>query len=272
MNIRLISKVILFTLMVVSLNCEAQVDSSFPGVNANNLPGAEITTERLFKAESLFGYMNGGAELYLEYGFTKLAVTELRYKGSDFKVEVFHMRGREEAYGIYSVSIFKCDRQGLAGDFFCESQYQYMMCKGDYYINVINNSGTPEGLAAAREIGLVIGGMVSGDSFDISDFFPENDLSACTGFVLVKGDLGLYNGALDFEDMLGEYEDYTALIANKPGESLLSIRFGDETMTSRFLESFAIPNPLCVRIEVEASPGIWLNAIAENWIAVRMAR
>ncbi|MEZ5010491.1 MAG: DUF6599 family protein [Bacteroidales bacterium] len=63
--------------MVMLLNpvlVRSQESNEFPLFKTEYLTGSTILTERSFTSESLFGYMNGGAELYLEYGFDRLVV------------------------------------------------------------------------------------------------------------------------------------------------------------------------------------------------------
>lgn len=49
------------------------------------LDAQEITVkrERVFTGTGLYGYMNGGAEQFLEYGVTKLTARDLEYDGED---------------------------------------------------------------------------------------------------------------------------------------------------------------------------------------------
>gem|GEM_PF-419283 len=68
------------------------------------VPGwQEQETVLISKAEDMFKYMDGGAELYLAYGFRRLAVK--RYKSEEslpMLVEVYEFDSSENAYGIYS--------------------------------------------------------------------------------------------------------------------------------------------------------------------------
>ena len=77
------------------------------GLIAQDVP--EIKNERVFKGKALYGFMNGGSDLFLEYGFEELYVSDVKFKGSEFAVEVYMMPSPEDAYGIYSQHTFKCD-------------------------------------------------------------------------------------------------------------------------------------------------------------------
>ena len=49
--------------------CFSQLPEDFPLVNKADLPEAKFSSSRTFNGTALFGYIDGGAELYLEYGF-----------------------------------------------------------------------------------------------------------------------------------------------------------------------------------------------------------
>ncbi len=54
--------------------------------------------------EDLFIYMNGGAELYLEYRFVGLEVREYsRKKSGTLSIEIYRFATPEDAYGIFSI-------------------------------------------------------------------------------------------------------------------------------------------------------------------------
>ncbi|MBS0011466.1 MAG: hypothetical protein KFF49_08650, partial [Bacteroidales bacterium] len=68
--------ILLIVNLLMCIRTSAQIPDDFPGLATDNLENASIESERTYTAESLFGYMNGGAELYLEYGFDRLVVSE----------------------------------------------------------------------------------------------------------------------------------------------------------------------------------------------------
>lgn len=57
---------------------------------------------QVFIGDDLFRYINGGAELYHEYGFVQVAVRDYRRGGNRIAVEVYTMSG--DAYGIFSLT------------------------------------------------------------------------------------------------------------------------------------------------------------------------
>jgi hypothetical protein len=71
----------------------------FPEITGWRLSG-EIQT---FKPETLFEYINGGADLYLAYDFQELRVAEYsNEKKASVIIEIYHHRTPLHAFGIYS--------------------------------------------------------------------------------------------------------------------------------------------------------------------------
>lgn len=123
---------LLFTLSVIFL---IYVESS----------AQEIKSERLFEGKGLYGYMNGGSDLYYEYNFIKLTVKEIAYEGHKYTMEIYSMDCPKNAYGLYSIHIFKPLRIDtlIAGGFDCLSQYELQAAAGDEYISIVFTEGLP---------------------------------------------------------------------------------------------------------------------------------
>src|SRR5512146_1704116 len=54
-----------------------------------------------FTQADLYGYIDGGAELFLEYGFEQLTVQKYRNGADEFTVEAYRMTDPAAATGIY---------------------------------------------------------------------------------------------------------------------------------------------------------------------------
>ncbi len=63
---------------------------------------------REFTAEDLYGHINGGAELFLEYGFTELKVQRYQHGEAEIGLEIYVMASPEAALGIY---LAKCGKE-----------------------------------------------------------------------------------------------------------------------------------------------------------------
>ncbi len=83
---------------------------------------------QLFKGEDLYIYIDGGAEIYLEYGFARVIVQDYRNgDGSRLSLEIFEMQSPDSAYGMFT---FKRSPHGEPLDLGDDAQL------ADYYLNL----------------------------------------------------------------------------------------------------------------------------------------
>ena len=218
--------------------CFAQLPDSFPSIDKTDLPGSEFLSSRVFNGTSLYGYIDGGAELFLEYGFSVVSVSEIEFLGGRYKTEIYKMSGPEEAFGIFSVMRYNCLGMPDITEFTCQTRYQLQICKGSYYISIINRSGTGSDTIASLSIGRAITGKIRERNADLSSYFPgitlENIKRNC---LLVKGRLGIVNGLPDLEDFFKVMNDYSAVILKNEGRTVVSVKFSSKESYARFIES-----------------------------------
>ena len=112
----------------------------------------------VFKRDGLYGYIDGGAELFLQYGFEELSV--VRYKEDnepaaekEITFEIYRMASPADAFGIFSLKREGDERvsPGIEAVHWL-SPSQAGMAKGDFYINITGVSATEaeiESFAAA---------------------------------------------------------------------------------------------------------------------------
>jgi len=118
----------------------------------------------VYKKDGLYGYIDGGAELFLQYGFEELSIT--RYvDGSapaaekEITLEVYRMSSPADAFGIFSLK-----REGdepvspRIEALHWLSASQASLAKGNFYININGVNSTEEELEAfaasvSRKIG-----------------------------------------------------------------------------------------------------------------------
>lgn len=227
--------------ILISYAAVAQVPEGFPQISKDRLEDGRIISERTYTKESLFGYMNGGAELYLEYGFDRLLVSQIEIMNTEYKLEVYKMDDPEAAYGIYSVSVFRCDTAGHLDARACQTQYQLQLCKGEYYINIINNSGKREAAEESIRLANILLPLLPANSFEPGDFISAAGLDGeILRMILVKGELGLFNGAFDWNKILENVENYKGLVLETADCSALVLKFSDSRSRAKFFEKHGI--------------------------------
>jgi len=219
----------------VPVNCLPQIPEGFPVIGKGDIPEAKFKPSRQFTGESLFGYMDGGADLYLEYGVKSAVITELDIKDGHYKCEVFKMNGSDEAFGIFSVSKYRCNGMPPVSAFTCQTKYQLQICKGNYYISIINKSGTSEDSVNSLSIADILASQITEPCAGLSDFLPGADSAEIKSHaVLVMGKLGLMNGAQDLEDYFKDITDYTAVILPQNDHIIISVRFVNKEAQDKF--------------------------------------
>jgi len=98
-------------------------------------------TARVFTSADLYGHIDGGAELFFEFGFEQLTVQRYRKGSDEFSVEIYRMTDPEAALGVY---LMKCGRESRAKSFaerHTAGPYQLMFVRERYYVVVNNHEG-----------------------------------------------------------------------------------------------------------------------------------
>ena len=110
--------------------------------------GWENGGDRTYHSENLFDYIDGGAELYLSYGFKRLYKrTYVREGQPEIIVDIFDMGSSASAFGVFSHS-----REEVNDDFGQGSEYHggfLRFWKNRYYISIL---GTPVTAEAEKTI------------------------------------------------------------------------------------------------------------------------
>lgn len=214
----------------------AQTPDYFPSISESDIPEAVFKAPRTYTGTSLFGYINGGAELYLEYGFSGAWVNEIQFTGGNYTVEIYRMNGPEEAFGIFSISRFQCRSTPPVTLFACHTPYQLQLCSGPFYISIVNSTGNRTDSIASLKIGEAIIKKIKEKPAQIDYYLPGVSPETINRHaILVKGQLGIMNSVPELSEYFGESSEYTAVIYKEEDQTNLSVRFADKEK----LEAFA---------------------------------
>jgi len=121
-------------------------ESLFP--KDNEIPGWNSSGPvREFNRNGLYGHINGGSELFLEFGFQILKLQQYRDKSNKEKItiETYRMDCPEAALGIY---LMKCGDESSVAEIDSNlrhtgDQHQIMIMKSNYFVIVNNFGGNP---------------------------------------------------------------------------------------------------------------------------------
>jgi hypothetical protein len=262
---------ILCFLLFLSLNGISQAPDYFPAIDETDLPDAKFEVPRTYNGASLYGYIDGGADLYLEYGFSGAWINEVYLMGGKQIIEIYRMNSPEDAFGIYSVSRFHCNGTPPLSPFTCQAPYQLQIVSGSFYINIINRTNNSTDSAASLKIGQAIVRKIKEKPADISVFLPDVPVETLNReALLVKGELGIRNGAPDLVNYFGEATGYSAVILQHTGESILSIKFSTKEALDAF-ESHHTRNPETLSTESETlPPEETITKISDNHLLIKI--
>jgi hypothetical protein len=96
---------------------------------------------KIFIGRELFSHINGGAELFLEFGFEDLTVCRYSNKEASLDLEIYKMKNPISALGIY---LSKTGQETPLNEIPVRNtanRYQIVITCGDYFILVNNFSG-----------------------------------------------------------------------------------------------------------------------------------
>lgn len=179
-----------------------------------------------YDGNSLWGYMDGGADLYLEYGFEGLLVQEIEYKGTTIKCEIFKMTGPLAAFGIFSVQRHNCRQHTNLSDLHCVNNYQVQLVRGNYYLSLINRTGEAIAQETSAEIASRLVRLI--ETKDIP--FPENDYfnQNKQNLIFINGKISLgnvYPQALTFMENVSAWSMWIIPATGKKEPVIAQISF-----------------------------------------------
>jgi len=98
-----------------------------------------------YEPAGLYNVIDGGAELFLEMGFTDLQVQKYACSGSEIAVEAYRMENEAAALGMFLLKCSKETRLPGIADRHSGDRFQIALLKSNYFI-FINNFGGREDL------------------------------------------------------------------------------------------------------------------------------
>jgi hypothetical protein len=241
-------------LVVAASSAQAQLPRFTPG----DLPEARIERSSTYEGKALYGYIDGGAELYFEYGFKRAIVQDITLNTQQIHLEIFEMNSCEAAAGVYSISSHGCREGGNLWNFTCPGQYSAQEARGRYFIRAANRSGTPDGAELSRAVASLIGQKVGDSIYAPPALFTDSLFRAGQRrFTIACGPLGAQNGLDEWTSLVEKMEGYRlrVLVQESAGTTntiaLLEIRPEDreafsphewEASAASGIQRFAIPD------------------------------
>ncbi len=218
----------------------AQEDNNFPSITAKDIPGGKITRTSSFGGDALWGLINGGADIYLEYGFDKLLLQEIDWSGFKFRVELYRMNDAKSAFGVFSVSRYKCNLNDTLTKYICRTPYQVQAAIGKFYVSITNDKGNKEVQYLTTDLFKNVLVKMEETVFELPTLFHEIIYDFYKNQMkFMKGKLGLQNGFptwIEMFDNFSNYEIYLLPVELDNGYAYISqIKFESESEMQKFI-------------------------------------
>jgi hypothetical protein len=137
------------------------------GGDAAFLPADQAVTgwiktgpQKIFTQADLYGYIDGGAELFLEFGFESLTLQHYKHGGDELALEIYRMTDRPAALGIY---LMKGGRDVTTPELplrHVADRYQVMAQRGKYLLLVNRIQGSEDMSGPLQKFAAFVGGRV----------------------------------------------------------------------------------------------------------------
>ncbi len=231
-----------FLCFIIFLFCPEVYSQQQLKITKEDFSELEIRKEESYNGNSLWGYIDGGADLYLEYGFDNLFVQELIINNYKMKIDYYKMKDERAAFGIFSVSTFNCNCNSLTIDFFCISKYQIQFALKEYFISIVNEVGDSNSLFLSKIITENIISKIGKADFQFPNIYSSSQLLSYKNRIkFINGILGLQNGLSDWEDYFESINEYQVFVLKLSDSShctyLSQIVFRTETEMKKFLNN-----------------------------------
>ena len=188
--------------------------------------------ERSFSKEALFNYIDGGAEIFLEYGFKNLIVQDYKKGTAELTLNIYQMENADAALGIY---LKKCGRETPRTEIKARNsfdRFQLSLVKNNFFIQIDNFRGKEEFSPAMISLAAsILAQIPKGKPSTLLSILPQKNLLAGSQMIIRgpyalqplytfgKGDVLLLKGRVFA--VAGDYADeqgtvFTRLIIQYP--------------------------------------------------------
>ncbi len=173
-----------------------------PAAGAIVIPGdgfapgwARSEAARTFAGNRLFDHIDGGAELYLEFGFETLVLQRYAKGEDELVLEIYEMSGPESALGLY---LMKCGTETPLAEIPARNSSeaaQFTILKGRYFLHVNNPSGRDDLVPAMAALaGRALETLPDERPADLFSMLPAEGLVPASA-LLFRGPVGLQSVA-----------------------------------------------------------------------------
>lgn len=171
-------------------------------LGSRDLPGWTIDKAETYNDRQLYGYINGGAELYLEYGFRQVVGQRCSKGEHEFVVDVYEMVQPQAAFGMWTLSR-RPGKQRIPGiDWSSMTDNQLLFVRGKHMVNITLYDSRDETRNAARSVATLLHKRIGGMAFRLPKEVENGALAKHKDELrFVQGPLALASAVSDWSDL-----------------------------------------------------------------------
>lgn len=165
-------KTVLFLMAIAFIaNARAGESDLFPEIQ-----GMKMKIEkRVYNSGDLWELIDGAADIFLSYYFQDLHIAEYTVKDKTIRVELYHQKTPEDAYGIYTAERMPDYPQVSVGAQGYKSQGVLNFVTGVYYVKVMSAGVTEADEGSIAQVAVKMNEKLaqSGELPEVINLFPE---------------------------------------------------------------------------------------------------
>jgi hypothetical protein len=226
--------IVVFVILMGSLKATGQETSRLLPA-AEELTGWKISRfPEVFTGDNLFDLINGGADIYFEYGFNDVVSAQYTDPSLNIiQVEIYHMTDASSAYGIFSITQQTVQWSEDYGNLSAVNQDYISFWKDRYYVNISWSSRQRIDPPLLAKLANLITGKISGQGD-----YPElvrvlQTMDLCKKSVFLKGNIALSN--LYYFDYKDVFKINEAVACSPGGYHSVIIKYSDQASATEVM-------------------------------------
>lgn len=148
----------------------------------------------IYKGENLYDFIDGGAEIFLEYGFSQVISQEYQFGENTLIANIYQMTDSESAFGIFSNNSSPRFKSLTLGNGGFQTDYSVNFWQAEYFVVVESFQTGPSISEALLKFAKSISKRIirKAEAIEALSHLPDESLIPST-LKLVKGILGINN-------------------------------------------------------------------------------
>jgi len=231
-----------FTLLLLCIAAGATAQEAPQDLSGFLPPSGEVAgltpsdTPQSYRGDDLYLMIDGGADIYHEYGFRQaLSAEYVDGRGKTIKLELYEMENSIAAYGIHSFKIGEGGKTLSIGQEALIEEYYLNFWKGNLQVTLIGQDSEEETVQGILDLAKAVDARIAkmGERPDLANLLSREPLSF-SHLKYLRGSLGLMNNyAFDRENIFRVSDGF---IGGVEGCRAMVFRYADDSESGEAFE------------------------------------